>query len=409
MKRCITFMVLLLAMSGLGQQVSFRPIDKTRGKSVVTGSARFDQYLPFIKGRKVAVVANQTSLVDGVHLVDTLLASGVQVTAIFSPEHGFRGNAGAGETVSNSHDTKTGLPIYSIYGKSKKPTPIMLQGSDVVLFDIQDVGARFYTYLSSLHYVMEACAENQKQLIVLDRPNPNGFYTDGPVLEPGFESFVGMHPIPVVHGCTLGEMAKMINGEHWLKNGVSCSLIVVPCLNYDHGVNYELPVAPSPNLQTMSAVYLYPSLCFFEGTIVSVGRGTDKPFMCIGYPGNTTGTYTFQPKDITGVAMDPPHEGEVCQGHNLEAFGEFYFLNSKALNLEWLLGLYASCSDKAAFFRSGPNASTDFFDKLAGSGTLRTQIEAGKTADEIKASWEPGLAKYREMRKKYLIYPDATP
>lgn len=410
MARPITLLLMLLnwIAVGCGQPSTLQRIDKTGGRAVVTGAARFDQYLPLIKNRKVAIVANQTSRVAQAHLVDTLLARGIQVTAIFAPEHGFRGDAGAGETIANSHDTKTGLPVYSIYGKTKKPTPIMLQGCDVVLFDIQDVGTRFYTYLSSLHYVMEACAENKKQLIVLDRPNPNGFYIDGPVLDPAFTSFVGLHPIPVVHGCTLGEMARMINGEGWLKNGIQCPLVVVPCLNYDHDVVYELPVAPSPNLQTMSAIYLYPSLCWFEGTVVSVGRGTDLPFMCIGYPGNTTGSYTFTPTDIPGVAIDPPHEGKVCQGHNLAAFGEFYSLNAREINLEWLTGLYGASEHKDAFFTGSAANTPKFFDLLAGSDQLRMQLEAAASASEIRASWQAGLSSYRELRKKYLLYADFT-
>jgi len=335
------------------------------------------------------------------HLVDYLLAQKVEVKKVFAPEHGFRGDAGAGEHIADGKDTKTGLPLVSLYGKNEKPSPEMLKDLDVIVFDIQDVGARFYTYISTLHYVMEAAAENKKSVIVLDRPNPNGFYIDGPVLKKEFQSFVGMDAIPVVHGCTVGELAKMMNGEKWLKDGVQCELTVIKCTNYSHADFYELPIKPSPNLPNMSAVYLYPSLCFFEGTVVSVGRGTDYPFQCIGYPGNKTGSYTFTPKDIPGTAMNPPHEGVQCSGHLLHEFGTFYFQNNKGLYLEWLIGLYQASESKATFF-----SSARFFDKLAGSDQLRLDIEAGKTKEEIIATWQKDLSAYKTMRKKYLLYTD---
>ena len=277
----------------------------------------------------------------------------------------------------------------------------MLSDVDVVVFDIQDVGARFYTYISTLHYVMEAVAENHKQLIIFDRPNPNGFYVDGPVLDSKFSSFVGMDPIPIVYGLSIGELATMINGEGWLGNRVQCDLTVIQCEEYSHKQLYDLKIPPSPNLQNMSAIYLYPSLCLFEGTTVSVGRGTEMPFQCIGYPGNTTGTFSFTPKDIPGVAMNPPHEGEVCTGHDIKAFGEFYFVSAKELYLEWLTGLYAACKDKPAFF-----TSIDFFDKLAGTDQLRKQLEAGLSASGIRASWKSELETFKVMRRKYLLYPD---
>lgn len=368
---------------------------------ITTGAARIPAYISLLQQKRVGVVANPTSMIQGVHLVDTLLRLGIDVRKVFAPEHGFRGDAGAGETILNGLDKATGLPVVSLYGKNKKPTAAMLQDLDILVFDIQDVGARFYTYLSTMHYVMEACAEEHKKLIVLDRPNPNGFYIDGPVLQKEFQSFVGMHPIPVVHGCTLGEMAQMIQGEGWLKGGVKCDLEVIACANYTHRMAYELPIRPSPNLPNMSSIYLYPSLCFFEGTTVSVGRGTDKPFQVVGYPANTTGQYTFVPKDIPHVAMNPPHEGVSCSGHDLSEFGEYHFVASRQLYLQWLMGLYQAASDKDKFF-----TEPAFFDKLAGTDQLRVQIQKGLSEAEIRQTWQSDLQRYKETRKKYLLYED---
>lgn len=374
----------------------------TEKKNILVGASRISEYLPLLQGKRIAVVANQTSRVGATHLVDTLLAHHVNVQCVFAPEHGFRGEAGAGETIRDGKDAKTGLPVFSLYGKNKKPTPEQLSKTDVIVFDIQDVGARFYTYISTMHYAMEAAAELGKEFIVLDRPNPNGFYIDGPVLDTNYRSFVGMHPIPVVHGCTVGELAQMINGEKWLKGGKTCKLTVITCQRYTHEEVYELPVPPSPNLPNMAAVYLYPSLCFFEGTVVSVGRGTDLPFQCIGYPGNTTGTFTFTPADKPGIAMDPPHEGKTCHGHSLAAFGSFYFRSSRLLYLDWLTGLYEASADKDKFF-----SQAAFFDKLAGTDQLRKQVIQGMSPVEIRATWQPGLERYRAMRKAYLLYPES--
>jgi uncharacterized protein YbbC (DUF1343 family) len=371
-------------------------------KTILSGASRTEEYLPLLKGKQIAVIANQTSRIGKTHLVDTLLAFGVNVQCVFAPEHGFRGDAGAGETIRDGKDPKTGLPVFSLYGKNKKPTAGQLSKTDVIVFDIQDVGARFYTYISTMHYAMEAAAELGKEFIVLDRPNPNGFYIDGPVLDTNYRSFVGMHPIPVVHGCTVGELAQMINGEKWLKGEKTCKLTVITCQNYIHEEVYELPVPPSPNLPNMAAVYLYPSLCFFEGTVVSVGRGTDLPFQCIGYPGNTTGTFAFTPADKPGVAMDPPHEGKTCHGHSLAAFGSFYFRSSHMLYLDWLTGLYEASADKDKFF-----SQAAFFDKLAGTDRLRNQVIQGMSPAEIRATWQPELERYRAMRKAYLLYPES--
>lgn len=368
---------------------------------VITGAERMELYLPLLNGKKIGVVANQTTQVKGVHLVDTLLRRGITIQKVFAPEHGFRGNAGAGEHIRDGKDPKTGLPLVSLYGKNKKPTAEMLKGLDLVIFDIQDVGARFYTYISTMHYVMEACAESNIPVIVLDRPNPNGFYIDGPVLDMKYQSFVGMHPIPVVHGCTVGELAGMINGEGWLKGGIQCKLTVISCENYSHLDLYNLPVAPSPNLPTMSSIYLYPSLCWFEGTEVSVGRGTDLPFQVIGFPGNSTGRYEFTPRDIPGVAMDPPHEGKVCKGHNLREFGDFYITSSREIYLEWIVGMYENAPDKGAFF-----TNTKHFDQLAGTDIFRKQLQEGKTVSDIRKSWATDIQNYKLIRKKYLLYTD---
>ncbi len=368
-------------------------------QDIITGAEQFERYVPQLTGKRVAVVANQTSVVGNIHLVDTLLAKGVNVVKVFAPEHGFRGKADAGEHVKNDIDVKTGLPIISLYGKNKKPSAHQLHDVDAVVFDIQDVGARFYTYISTMHYVMEACAENVKEFWVLDRPNPNGFYIDGPVLKKKFKSFVGMHPIPVVHGLTVGELAMMINGEKWLKNGIECDLKVVSCENYTHKDLYQLPIKPSPNLPNMSAVFLYPSLCFFEGTVISVGRGTDKPFQVFGHPLLTNTTYDFVPVAMPGAA-NPKLKGEVCHGFDLSEFGLKEMPKYKGLYLNWLINAYKNYPKKEEFFNE------QFFDLLAGTDQLRLQIIEGKTEKEIKQSWQEDLNAYKQLRKKYLLYED---
>ncbi|MBX2973869.1 MAG: DUF1343 domain-containing protein [Flavobacteriales bacterium] len=361
------------------------------------GAARTAEYVPHLLGERVAVVTNQTGLIGKRHLVDSLLALNVQVVKVFAPEHGFRGEADAGEHVKNGKDASTGLSLVSLYGSNKKPTPEQMADVDVLLFDIQDVGVRFYTYIGTLHYVMEAAAENGKKVVVLDRPNPNGFYVDGPILDMKFSSFVGMHPVPLVHGMTVGEFARMINGEGWLKGGKTCELVVIPCIGYSHDMFYELPVRPSPNLPNASAVYLYPSLGLFEGTVVSVGRGTDKPCQCIGYPGNPVGRYTFTPHSMPG-AKDPPHKDKPCTGLDLQEYGTFQSRLDKRIDLQWLIGLYAEAPDKAKFF-------TSFFDKLAGGPALREQVIAGKSEEAIRTSWSEGLQRFAPVRAKYLLYP----
>lgn len=378
-----------------------QPVPIAQGEAQVrVGAERMEGYLPLLRGQRVAVVTNHSGLIGATHLVDSLLALRVGVVKVFAPEHGFRGDADAGEQVKDQRDARTGLPIVSLYGRNKKPTAAQLADADVLLFDIQDVGVRFYTYISTLHYVMEAAQEHQKKVIVLDRPNPNGFYVDGPVLDTAFRSFVGMHPVPLVHGMTIGEYARMINGEGWLRGGRRCDLTVVECEGWDHGRFHPLPVRPSPNLPNMSAVYLYPSLGLFEGTIVSVGRGTEKPFQCVGYPGNPIGEYRFAPRPMPG-AKDPPHLGKTCTGVDLEAYGAFQSRMERRINLQWLIGFYSEAPQKNSFFNS-------FFDKLAGGKDLRERIVRGESEELIRASWQPGLDAFRTVRKKYLLYPDSV-
>lgn len=359
---------------------------------IITGADQMDEVVSKLRDKRVALVVNHTSLVGKRHLTDTLLKSGIAVKKIFAPEHGFRGEAEAGETIKDGRDTQTGLPVISLYGNLKKPTPDMLQDIDIVVFDIQDVGARFYTYISTMHYVMEACAENNRKLIILDRPNPNGHYVDGPILEPEFKSFVGMHPIPIVHGMTVGELARMINGEGWLEGRQQCALEVIPVKNWTHNTPYSLPVRPSPNLPNDQAVALYPSICLFEGTVISVGRGTLTPFQVIGHPDLKNMPYQFTPVTIKGMASNPPHENKVCYGIDLRQVKV-----KPALDLSYLITMYKAFPEKEKFFNS-------YFEKLSGTRSLRNQIMQGLSEEEIRKSWEEGLNKFREIRKKYLLY-----
>lgn len=366
---------------------------------IVTGAEQMNRYLPLLQGKKVGLVVNQTSTVGKTHLVDTLRSMRVKMVTIFAPEHGFRGDHSAGDKVKSSTDERTGLPVVSLYGKNYKPTPDMMKKLDVVIFDIQDVGARFYTYISTLHYVMEACAENKKMLIILDRPNPNGFYVDGPVLDMKYKSFVGMHPVPIVHGMTVGEYAGMINGQKWLKDSLTCKLTVITMQNWNHATKYALPIKPSPNLPTPESISLYPSLCLFEGTTYSLGRGTDKPFECIGKPGNTHGNYYFTPKSIKGVAENPPCLNKECRGYLLSDYARDVFPLSPQLNISWLTDMYQQDTQKEKFF-------IPFFNQLAGNDLLQQQIKAGIPETEIRKSWEPGLTQFKRIRKKYMLYPD---
>lgn len=361
------------------------------------GAERMDLYLPLIRDQRIALVANHTSLVGGTHLVDTLLSSGLgkdRLLKVFAPEHGFRGERAAGAQVDSGIDPVSGIPIVSLYGAHRKPKPEDMEGVDLVVFDLQDVGTRFYTYISTMHYVMEACAENGVPLVVLDRPNPNGGYVDGPILEPEYTSFVGMHPIPVVYGLTIGEVAGMINGEGWLSNGIKCELQVISCSNYTHDYSYSVPVQPSPNLPNDHAIRMYPSTCFFEGTVLSEGRGTPMPFEVYGHP-KLQGDFSFTPRSIPGVSDNPKFRDQLCVGADLRDF-----VPSEGwtrLQLRWILEAYDAFPEKSEFF-------LPYFETLAGTALLREQIEAGWDEQRIRSSWQPGLNNYFKIRKKYLIY-----
>jgi len=368
-------------------------------RPVLPGAYDLDAYLSLLDGKRVAIVANQTSMVGNVHLVDTLLTRGVTIVRIFCPEHGFRGEVAEGRTVKDQTDTRTGLPIVSLYGKRRKPLPEDLKDVDVVIFDIQDVGVRFYTYISTLHLVMEACAEQDKQVLVLDRPNPNGFYVDGPVLDTAYRSFVGMDPIPVVYGMTIGEYAKMVNGEGWLKDSIQCDLTVIPCRNYTHRTYYDLPVKPSPNLPTMRSVYLYPSLCFFEGTIMSVGRGTDFPFEVYGHPDYPNHGFSFTPEPKAGASSNPKYNGQLCYGVDLRNIPIRFLKNNKTLVLDWLLDAYKEMNKGEDFFNA-------YFVKLAGTDQLQKQIEEEVDKYTIRTSWQKEIEAFKKIRRKYLLYPD---
>ncbi len=362
---------------------------------IKTGADRTEAWLPILKNKRIALVGNQTSEIDGVHLLDSMLSLELQVSKVFSPEHGFRGKADAGEQVRDGKDSLTGIPIISLYGNHKKPQAKELADIDIIVFDIQDVGVRFYTYSSTMHLVMEACAENGKELLIFDRPNPNGSYIDGPILNMDYQSFVGMHPVPLIHGMTLGEYAGMINGERWLRDSMQCRLTVIPCANYSHDKEYILPVPPSPNLPNQQAIYLYPSLGLFEGTKVSVARGTPFPFQAFGNPDLNAGNFYFTPVVTPGAAQDPKYKGEECRGKDLRNFQpEEGFTR---LYLGWLKWAYAHEDIKEKFFN-------DYFVQLAGTPDLKRQIEENMSEDEIRNSWEEGLEDFKLIREEYLLY-----
>ena len=377
--------------------ISAQEIRVLKSEEIGTGSQQILKYLPLIKDKNVAVVANQTSLIGKTHLVDSLISLGVKIKCIFAPEHGFRGDFDAGEKVSNGKDLKTGLPLISLFGKHNKPTSEDLKGIQVILYDIQDVGVRFYTYNSTMSLCMEAAAENNLKMIVLDRPNPNGFYIDGPVLDLKWKSFLGMHPVPLVYGMTSGEYAQMVNGEGWLKDAKKCDLVVIPISNYTHFDTYEIPQKPSPNLPNMTSVYLYPSLGLFEGTVMSVGRGTDFPFQVLGHPEFAEGKFTFVPKPNAG-AKNPKYLNQTCRGYDLRTFGNEYVMGSGKIYLFWLSASYKNFN-KSEFFDSN-------FNYHAGNDQLKAQIISGIPEEEIRKSWEKDIQTFKIIRKKYLLYKD---
>lgn len=369
----------------------------TDTNTIEPAAYQLNSYLFLLKGKKVGAVINQTSKIDKTNLIDSLQSIGIQITKIFTPEHGFEGKTDAGSAIDDQK-YRNAIPIVSLYGKKIIPSSDDLKGTDIMLFDLQDVGVRFYTYLSTLNYVMQACAENHLQLIVLDRPNPNGFYIDGPVLEEKFRSYVGLNPVPVVYGMTIGEYALMINGERWLRDSLVCQLTVIRCLNYRHDLYYQLPVNPSPNLRNMKSVYLFPSIAFFEGTTVSEGRGTEFPFLMIGYPDFPDHSFSFVPKSTDG-AENPKLKGVTCYGYDLRKLNIDSLLTLRCIDLKFLIEMYNKLKFSSTFFN-------DYFDKLAGNQELRTDIISGKSEEEIRDSWKPGLEKFKRIRAKYLLYPD---
>ena len=374
--------------------------------SLRTGADQTEKYLPYIKGKRVAILANQTSIIGKTHLVDSLLKSGVNIVKVFGPEHGFRGKAGAGDEVSNEIDIATGIPIISLYGAKNKPTRADLADVDIVMYDLQDVGVRFYTNINALARLMEACYENGKELLILDRPNPNGYLIDGPVLDMKYKSGIGMFPLPMSHGLTVAEFAQMANGEGWLTNKVKCNIKIIPVANYNHDMRYTLPVNPSPNLNTAQAVLLYPSTCMFEGVYLNHGRGTYFPFTVIGSP-ELKGIYDFSytPTSIKGMAESPLFMNEVCYGLDLRNYDTELLRKSKKINLQWIMELYKAYPYKEKFFDSKLSRQMNNIEIQIGSGLFRQQIIDGVPEELIRASWEPGLSEYKIMRKKYLLYP----
>lgn len=372
-----------------------------------TGAEQTEKYIPYLKGKRVAILANLTTIIGNRHLVDSLQTLGINVVKVFGPEHGFRGNASAGEKVKDEVDAKTGIPIISLYGPKNKPTAEDLADVDVMIYDLQDVGVRFYTNINALSRLMEACHENNKELLILDRPNPNAYFIDGPILDMKYKSGIGMFPLPVSHGLTVAEFAMMANGQGWLKNGVQAKLKIIPVENYKHSMPYILPVSPSPNLNTQQAVLLYPSTCLFEGIYINHGRGTYNPFTVLGSPG-LKGKYSFNytPVGIKGMAETPLFMNQVCYGLDLRNYDVSELRKTKQINLSWVMELYKNSPNKEQFFDSSLSNQMGTIEKLIGSGLFRQQIINGTPEAEIRATWEPGLSQYKEMRKKYIIYPD---
>ncbi len=378
---------------------------KNAGPVLITAADQTEKYLPYLKGKRVAYVANPTTIIGKKSSIDSLVSLGVNIVKVFGPEHGFRGNASAGVKVADEVDQKTGIKIISLYGKTPKPTKDHLADVDVMVYDIQDVGVRFYTNINVLARVMEACAENNKELLILDRPNPNAFYIDGPILEPHLKSGIGMFPIPILHGLTIAEFAQMANGEGWLANKVKCKLKIIKVANYNHDLPYVLPVKPSPNLNTQQSILLYPSTCLFEGVYVNHGRGTYKPFAVLGAP-YLKGKYefSFTPKGIPGMAETPIFQDQECYGLDLSNYDTNIFRKTKRINLKWMMDLYQASPEKEKFFDTKQSKQMNSIDKLVGTEKFKQQIIAGASEEEIRKSWEPGLSQFKEMRNKYLLY-----
>lgn len=405
------FSILIIALSLLVfgfQSSKSKNVDKSNDlkKSIITGAERTDKYLKLLEGKRVAIMANPTTIIGDRHLVDSLITVGVNIVKVFGPEHGFRGNASAGVKVNDETDKLTGIPIISLYGKKKKPSTKDLADVDIVIYDLQDVGCRFFTNINALVKLMEACYENQKKLIILDRPNPNGYLIDGPILDMKYKSGIGKFPLPMSHGLTVGEFARMANGEGWLANGVRCNIEVIQVLNYNHDMPYELPVSPSPNLNTQQSVLLYPSTCMFEGTYLNHGRGTQSPFTILGSPQlKDKYQFNFTPQGIKGMAENPIFRGQVCYGVDLRDFDINQLRERKQINLSWIIELYKAHPEKEKFFNSSLSNQMGVIEYLIGSGLFRDQISNGVSENKIRKSWEPGLSKYKALRLDYLIYP----
>jgi len=401
----LIFTLVFSSLSSVAWQSKVKQAITSTESGIKTGAEQTEKYLPQLKGKRIAIVANQTSVIGKTSLVDSLKALGENIVKIFGPEHGFRGTASAGAIVADSIDARTGIQVISLYGRKSKPTKADLANVDLVIFDIQDVGARFYTYINLLAAVMEACVENGQELLILDRPNPNGFSVDGPILDMKLISGVGIFPLPITHGMTIGELAQMYNGEKWLANKVQCKFTIIPVANYSHDMEYVLPIPPSPNLNTQQSVILYPSLCLFEGTIISQGRGTHFPFTVLGNP-DLKGKYSFSftPKSIKGMSETPLFQNQVCYGLDLRKYDTSELRRSGKINLSWLIEVYKAYPHKEKFFDFKQSRQIGNFDQLAGVSLVRKQIIAGKSEKEIRESWEPGLSEFKKLRAKYLLY-----
>jgi len=406
MNKLIIGLLILASCSGAAERsngTTSQP--EVTESTVITGADQVESYVPYLAGKRVGMVINQTSIIGDRLSVDSLLAMGVDIKTIFGPEHGFRQNASNGAVVGDETDLQTGITIVSLYGKNRKPSKAQMEALDILVFDVQDVGCRFYTYINTLADIMEACAEHGKELVILDRPNPNGF-VDGPVLDMRFKSGIGKFPIPIAHGMTMGEFAHMVNGEGWLANGLQCKINVIPIKNYSHDLYYELPVSPSPNLNSQASIILYPSLCLFEGTIISQGRGTYMPFTVLGAP-ELKGRYefSFKPVSIPGMSETPLHKDKVCYGIDLRDYDLKALHATGRINLQWMLDFYKAFPEKERFFDSSQSIAMGRIEALIGNDVFKKQVMDGMSEEEIRQSWEPGLSNYKEMRKQYLLYP----
>ncbi|HET9280254.1 MAG TPA: DUF1343 domain-containing protein [Flavitalea sp.] len=404
--RLVTILIFLVTSSHLSPGNNENNDGSIYKDRILTGADQTEKYLSYLKGKRIGILSNQTSIIGKTHLVDSLKSLGINIVTLFGPEHGFRGNASAGVSVQDEVDSATGIPIVSLYGVRRKPSKEHMDAIDLMIYDLQDVGCRFYTNINKLAALMETCAENGKELLILDRPNPNGYLVDGPILDMKLKSGIGMFPIPMSHGMTIGEFAQMLNGEGWLANSVKCKLKIIPVANYNHEMPYTLPVKPSPNLNTQQSVMLYPSTCLFEGTALNHGRGTYFPFTVLGAP-SLKGKYSFSytPVGIPGMAETPLHMNQLCYGLDLRKYDVEKLRKSKKVNIQWMIELYKAFPDKKKFFDFSQSKEMGNIDKLAGTTKFKEQIIAGVPEEQIRKSWEPGLSEYKKMRKKYLIYP----